>query len=133
MVVWRIELHYIVLYMYRKLRWRGKEIQTQVHDQLLDSDNDSLDSDPGVCTRTEQSERTHLAIKQYVLPSVRTTFLLLLYQFRFYFPVGSHNCPSRILLVREAFGFGRPSFRFKYLRSDSPPLYRAQKRGSAAK
>ena len=36
--------------MYRKLRSRGKEIQTQEHDQLLDSDIDSLDSDKSSVT-----------------------------------------------------------------------------------
>ena len=58
MVVWRIELRYIVLYMYRNFRSRGKEIQTQEHDQLLDSDNDSLDSDKSSVTQEYLLEPT---------------------------------------------------------------------------
>ena len=37
--------------MYRKLKSRDKEIQTEEHDQLLDSDNDSLDSDKSSVTQ----------------------------------------------------------------------------------
>ena len=46
------------IYMYRKLRSRGKEIQTQEHDQLLDSDNDSLDSDKSSVTQEYLHEPT---------------------------------------------------------------------------
>ena len=54
----RMELRYIVLYMYRKLWSRGKAIQTQEHDQLLDSDNDSLDSDKSSVTQEYLLEPT---------------------------------------------------------------------------
>ena len=80
---------------------------------------------PGVSSRTDQSERMHLA----------NSTCYLLKGSRFFFCSTSSASTSRLaltiarvgtLLVREAFGSGRPSFRFKYLRSDIPPLYRAQ-------
>ena len=55
--------------MYRKLRSRGKKIQTQDHDQLLDSDNNSLDSDKSSVTQeyllepTKARERIYLTVR----------------------------------------------------------------------
>ena len=48
-----------------------------------------------------------------------------------------HRRNGECLRARSCFMYSwlwrRPSFRFRYLKSDIPPLYRAQKRGSAAK
>ena len=84
--------------MYRKLRSRGKVIQTQEHDQLLDSDNDSLDSDKSCVTQeyllepTKARERIYLTVlvtfcMDHISSFAQPVPLLI--------PVGSHNCPSR--------------------------------------